>query len=485
MKLYFADKLKNTRTQAIVVPVFQDLLREDQWSSLMENYPDAKKFIKRYDFTARIGDAIVYNSTDHGVLIAILGAGRFGDPGHAARMAVKVISILQQHKCRNATVHFVIQQPVNSEYWQSFTDFMFIGDYRFDKYLNTSKRKERMGSIHLYSEEPARLPGSFLASRMVVDWSVVKARDLVNEPASEVNPDRLVHVFRRVAKDCRLGINVIRGDDLKKRGFFGIHAVGGASPYEPALIRLRYTPEKYRESVTLVGKGITFDSGGLNIKPASSMTDMKSDMAGAVVVLGVIVAAARLKLPVKIEAIVAIAENMPGSVAYKPGDIITFANNKSVEILNTDAEGRLLLADALCDAARRKPGCIIEVSTLTGSISNALGDGMAGLMGTSDALLSQLFNAGRTTCEPVWEMPLPEDYKESIKSRFADLKNSGYGKASGIKAGLFLAEFAGDIPFAHIDIAGPAYLSKTNGLYPQEGATGFGIRLLLNFLESL
>lgn len=485
MKIIFANKLKTGRTQAIIVPVFQDLLRDGQWASLMDHYPEAKKLVKRYDFKGKTGEAIVYNSSDHGVLIAFLGAGKFGAPGDAAKLAAKITSVLRQHKCRNATIHFVLKKRFKADYWQSFIDFLFIGDYRFDKYMNTSSNKERLGSVHLYCEKSAPIPEEFLSERMVVDWSVTKARDLVNDPPSETNPDHLVQAFQRVAKDCMLDISVCRGDDLKKNGYCGIHAVGAASAYKPALIRLDYTPAEYRESVTLVGKGITFDSGGLNIKPAASMADMKSDMAGAAVVLAVAEAAARLKLPVKIETLAAVAENMPGGYAYRPGDIITFQNNKSVEIVNTDAEGRLLLADALCDASQRKPGCIIEVSTLTGGIARALGEAMAGLMGTNESLMSKLLKSGQAACEPLWQMPMPGDYKESIKSRVADLKNAGYGKASGIKAGLFLAEFTGGVPFAHIDIAGTAFLSKPNGQYPQEGATGFGVRLLLDFLASL
>jgi leucyl aminopeptidase len=234
-----------------------------------------------------------------------------------------------------------------------------------------------------------------------------------------------------------------------------------------------------------VGKGITFDSGGLSLKPASAMQDMKGDMAGAAVVLGVVEAASKLQLPIRIDAFVPVAENMPGQYAFKPGDIITFNNNKTVEIINTDAEGRLMLADALIMAAQQGPDYIIELSTLTGAMANALGNAIAGVMGNNEELVSCLLTSGKNTGELLWQMPLPEEYKESIKSKVADLKNAGYGRASAIKAGLFLAEFAEGIPFAHIDMAGTAFLSKPNAFYLPEGATGFGVRLLLDCFLSL
>jgi leucyl aminopeptidase len=215
------------------------------------------------------------------------------------------------------------------------------------------------------------------------------------------------------------------------------------------------------------------------------MEEMKSDMAGAAVALAIMEAAAKSKLPVKIDAYIPVAENAVGRYAYKPGDILVFNNKKSVEITNTDAEGRLILADALIMAAGNKHDFIVEMSTLTGSIIKALGESFAGIMGNNEKLVSRLLEAARITGERLWEMPQPEDYKESIKSKIADMKNSGYGPASAIKAGLFLTEFVGDTPFAHIDIAGAAFLSKPNAIYLDEGATGFGVRLLIEMLRSL
>jgi leucyl aminopeptidase len=213
------------------------------------------------------------------------------------------------------------------------------------------------------------------------------------------------------------------------------------------------------------------------------MEEMKCDMAGAAVVLAVMKSVAMLRLPVKVIALAAAAENMPGSQAYKPGDIITYANKKTVEIVNTDAEGRLVLADALIVAARLKPDVIIEFSTLTGAIVTALGDGIAGVMCRNRKLRGELLQAADACGELLWELPLFSEYRKDIRSKVADLKNANYHGASSIKAGLFLNEFTGSVPFAHIDIAGTAFLSKPGHWLAAEGATGFGVRLLVEYLK--
>ena len=329
------------------------------------------------------------------------------------------------------------------------------------------------------------LDATELRAREAVLEEVERVRDLVNEIPARVTPDSMAAAFAESARCHGLGLETWRRQQLEENGLNGLLAVGASSCCEPALLVLTYQPASFRRSVALVGKGITFDAGGLNLKPGNSMEEMKSDMAGAAAVLGVMNAVARLKLPVRVTALAPLAENLPGRRAYKPGDIITFANGKTVEIANTDAEGRLILADALIVAARRKPEMIIELSTLTGAIVTALGDSYAGLFCRNRRLCSGLLQAAETSGEFLWEMPLPPEYRESIVSKVADLKNANYNGGSSIKAGLFLSEFAGKAPFAHIDIAGTAFLSKPNSRLAAEGATGFGVRLLVQFLQDL
>jgi leucyl aminopeptidase len=485
MKILRGQKLNLKDVEAILVPVFANA----DFSPIINNYPEAEFFIRRHGFKGKAGEEIILNSADKKKSIVIVGVGQPDCLVDTIKCANKVISVLTANKIKIAVIHFLQDLDklgVRRVFWVNFIDFLFISHYRFDAYKTNDNKPGKIEKISLYFDEPNPsnlLPHSFLKEREIVNQSVNQVRDLVNETPARVNPDYIVAEFKRAARECDLDILILREKELQEKGFNGVLAVGKASPYESALIRLSYIPDESVKSIALVGKGITFDSGGLNLKSGSGMAGMKSDMSGAAAVLAITAAAAKLKLPLIVDAFAPVAENMPGQYAYKPGDIIAFNNQKTVEIVDTDAEGRLLLADALIMAASENPDCIIELSTLTGSIAKFLGDGMAGLMGNNETLVSMLLDSGQHTGERLWHLPLLEDYKESIQSKIADLKNAGYGRASAIKAGLFLNEFTQKIPFAHIDIAGTAFLSSSNTFYAREGATGFGVRLLLDFLQ--
>ena len=485
MKILRGQKLNLKDVEAILVPVFANA----DFSPIIDSYPEAEFFIRRQGFKGKAGEEIILNSADKKKSIVIVGVGQPDCLVDTIKCANKVISVLTANKIKIAVIHFLQDLDklgARRVFWVNFIDFLFISHYRFAAYKNDENKPGKIEKISLYFDEPNPsnlLPHSFFKEREIVNQSVNQVRDLVNETPARVNPDYIVAEFERAARECDLDILILREKELQEKGFNGVLAVGKASPYESALIRLSYIPDESVRSIALVGKGITFDAGGLNLKSSSGMAGMKSDMSGAAAVLAITAAAAKLKLPLIVDAFAPVAENMPGQYAYKPGDIIAFNNRKTVEIVDTDAEGRLLLADALIMAARENPDCIIELSTLTGSIAKFLGDGMAGLMGNNETLVSMLLDSGQHTGERLWRLPLLEDYKESIQSKIADLKNAGYGQASAIKAGLFLNEFTQKIPFAHIDIAGTAFLSSSNTFYPREGATGFGVRLVLDFLQ--
>lgn len=487
MNILRGKKLNLKDVEAIIVPIFVDT----DFAPVVKRYPEAEFFIRRLGFKGKAGEEIILNSPDKKKSIVIVGVGQSDCLADTIKCSKKVISVLTANKIKRAVIHFLQDLDklrVGRVFWINFIDFLFINHYSFDAYKTNNNKQEKIDRISLYFDKPNPsnlLPHSFFKERATINQSVNRVRDLVNETPAMVNPDYLTAEFERAAQECDLDILILREKELQEMGLNGVLSVGKASPYESSLIRLSYIPDESVNSIALVGKGITFDSGGLSLKPRSGMTGMKSDMSGAAAVLGIMAAASKLKLPVIVDAFVPVAENMPGQYAYKPGDIITFSNKKTVEIVDTDAEGRLLLADALTMAAKENPDCIIELSTLTGSIANFLGDGMAGLMGNNETLASMLLDSGRHTGERLWQLPLIEDYKESIQSKIADLKNAGYGRASAIKTGLFLNEFTQKIPFAHIDIAGTAFLSKSNTFYAQEGATGFGVRLLLDFLHDL
>ena len=248
---------------------------------------------------------------------------------------------------------------------------------------------------------------------------------------------------------------------------------------------MTYKPSgKPRACVAIVGKGVTFDSGGLSLKPAKSMEWMKQDMSGAAVVLGVMKALPALAPQVEVRGYIAAAENMPGQGAQKPGDIITYRNGKTAEVLNTDAEGRLVLADALCVASEAKPDCLIDLATLTGACMVALGSSVAGILGNDQGLVDELIAHGDQTGERMWQLPLVEDYRSDIKSSVADIKNIGAGYGGTITAAMFLEAFVDDVSWAHIDIAGPAFAEKP-APYAPRGGTGFGVRALLSYLAKI
>ena len=271
---------------------------------------------------------------------------------------------------------------------------------------------------------------------------------------------------------------------LKELGMNALLSVASGSNEEPKFIILEYKGDEADATpIVLVGKGITFDSGGICIKPSDKMDEMKSDMAGGAAVMGAIMACADLGLPLNIVGLIPATENMPSGTALKPGDVFTSYSGKTIEVINTDAEGRLILADALAYASKYKPAAIIDLATLTGACVIALGEEVIGMFGTDDKLKSELEEAARETGELVWELPLWESYQEKIKSDIADYKNHGGRPAGAITAAAFLSKFVGDFPWVHLDIAGPAWTDKDK-TYTPKGASGAGVRLLVEFLRN-
>ncbi len=315
------------------------------------------------------------------------------------------------------------------------------------------------------------------------------AREIANLPGNIVYPAVLADYARQLAKECGLRCTVFAKKQLEAGGFGGLLAVGGGSAREPHLIALEYNGAgKNQKPFALVGKAITFDTGGISIKPADKMEDMKFDKCGGVAVLGILRAAAKLKLPVNLLGVIAAAENMPSATSYRPGDIVTSYKGTdkravTIEVINTDAEGRVVLGDALVYARQRDPQAIVDFATLTGACRIALGNHAAGLFGNDDALIEKIRAAGNRTGERCWPMPLWQEYRDMIKSDVADQKNTGGGIGGAITAAAFLEKYIGNIPWAHLDIIGPAWASEERA-YFNKGATGYGVRLLLDVLGS-
>jgi leucyl aminopeptidase len=364
---------------------------------------------------------------------------------------------------------------------QAAAEGLALGDYRFGRYKTNDEDQKRLTKITVLGERESKKGREAVRRAEVVADAVAWARDLVNTPAGDLPPAQLAREAQRMAKAEGLTCRVLAEAELKRRGFGGILGVGQGSVNPPRLIELEYDSGRGSRPIALTGKGIAFDSGGLSIKDAKGMETMKIDMGGAASILATMKAIARLKPKVNVVAAIPTAENMPSGSAQKPGDVITHYGGKTSEVLNTDAEGRLVLADALALLAQKRPACIIDTATLTGACMIALGTDIAGAFGNDEDLVDEVVAAGRATGEPIWPLPLYADYRRLIDSTVADVKNIGDRWGGAITAALFLAEFVGDVPWVHLDIAGPTFSEKGHDLGPK-GATGFPVRALVRFV---
>ena len=319
----------------------------------------------------------------------------------------------------------------------------------------------------------------------IITNAVYFARDLISAPANEMTPSIMAEHAMKIAKRKNVSCRVLDKGKMKVLGMNALLGVAAGSHQPPKLIILEYTGGKKGDApIVLVGKGLTFDSGGISIKPAEKMDEMKPDMSGGAAVMATIMAVADLKLPINIVGIVPATENMSGGGALKPGDILRSYSGQTIEVLNTDAEGRLILADALFYASKYKPAAIIDIATLTGGCVVALGEDVIGMLGTDDQIKKELNQAAKMTGELVWELPLWDSYSELINSDIADYKNSAGRLASPITAAAFLSKFVGGCPWVHLDIAGPAWTSKDKAYIPK-GASGVTVRLLCEYLQNI
>ncbi|UQA95910.1 leucyl aminopeptidase [Streptomyces halobius] len=313
---------------------------------------------------------------------------------------------------------------------------------------------------------------------------VNRARDLINTPSNDLDPKSFAAQAQAAAKEFGLKVEVLDEKALKKGGYGGLLGVGQGSEAPPRLVRIAYTHSKAKKTLALVGKGITYDSGGISLKPAGHNETMKCDMSGAAAVFAAVVAAARLGLEVNVTGWLALAENMPSGSATRPGDVLTMYSGKTVEVLNTDAEGRLVLADALTRALEEKPDAIVDVATLTGAMVLALGHRHFGIMANDDAFRASVHEIAEEAGEQSWPMPLPEHLRKGMDSPVADLANMGERMGGGLVAGLFLKEFVGeDVPWAHLDIAGPSFHEGSPWGYTPQGGTGSAVRTLVRLAE--
>ena len=380
-----------------------------------------------------------------------------------------------------------INQPLD-KITETVVEGALLGLYQFTHYKTVEREKIKELKEFIIVEDnddSFKIIKSAAKKAEIISDAVYFARDLVSAPGNEMTPTILAERAGEIARKKNVKLKVLDVPEMEKLGMNALLGVARGSDEPPKFIILEYNGGKKGDKViALVGKGITFDSGGISIKPSAKMDEMKMDMAGGAAVMGAIKAASDLKIPLNVVGLIPATENLPGGKAYKPGDILKSLSGKTIEITNTDAEGRLVMADVLTYADRFKPEAIVDLATLTGACIIALGDNVIGMMGTDDKLKKKVKDAAEATGEKLWELPLWEEYHELMKSDVADLKNAG-GRAGGaITAAAFLSKFAGDYPWVHLDIAGPAWLTKDKPYIPK-GASGVGVRLLVQFMRNL
>ena len=361
---------------------------------------------------------------------------------------------------------------------------VLLGAYRFSSY-RSQPRPHELERVILHAGGEVEAARAGVAFGQVSASGTILARDLVNTPPQDKRPPQLAERVAAEFEGTGVGVRILDEQALADGGYGGLLGVGQGSTAPPRLIELTWAPEEATRHVALVGKGITFDTGGISLKPSTAMETMKLDMAGAAAVAATVRAAAALQLPVKVTGLLACAENMPSGTATRVSDVLTIYGGTTVEVINTDAEGRLVLADALVHASELEPDAIIDVATLTGAAAVALGDRIGALMADDDALAEALLEAGRTAGEGFWRLPLAtEEYGEELKGDIADLKNAGWKGAGTVRAGLFLHEFVGEgIPWAHLDIASVSWTDTARG-YLAKGGTGVPVRMLLTWLRA-
>ena len=493
MRISSVSSIKErTRADVIIVPVWSDQKKP-------KIDPEAKGFetllqfpLEKGDFLGKEGETLLlYHPEGKEPRVLVLGLGDFKTalPDGLRRSYALAVKALRAKGLKKVNILFP-QNPLMAReiICRAVMEGVMLSNYAFNS-LKHDVLKESAGSeleeICFCGLKKEELP--LLKKTEILMAAVKETRDLVNGNADEVNVDALCHFAKQLEKkSAALKVTILDKKRLEKEKMGLMLAVGRGAATDPALVILEYKGDpKSKERIAFVGKGITYDTGGLNLKPTGSMETMKCDMAGAACVLGVMQALTQLKIKKNVIGVLAIAENAIGPLSYKPGDVYISRSGKTVEIANTDAEGRLVLADALSYVQETyKPSQVIDIATLTGGIVIALGEEATGLFCNNERLAELLKKAGERTHERVWQLPIYPEYKEMLKSSIADIKNSGPRKASSATAAIFLEQFIKQIPWAHLDIAGTGYLSELKPYHPTP-ATGVGVRLLIDFLENL
>ena len=468
--------------EALAVPVFAERTWGPGADWVVEQMgPWLEEWLEAVDFSGK-ADEIVSLPTDGRIPFRDLFLVGLGDEADldAVRRAGGWLGG-KAHRVTDLAVTFQMLEIDGAA--QSFAEGFLLGQYRFDKYR--SEPKPALTERVRFVGDGAEAAAGAAKTGAELAGAVALARDLVNEPAQGKSPEMMAALAGQIGDEFGIRVVVHDEDDIIRERFGGLAGVAAGAHRPARMVEFWYEPAEARAFIALVGKGIVFDSGGLSLKPPAARETMKTDMSGAASVFGAVRAIAALKLPVKVLGITPLTENMPGGGATRPGDVLTARNGKTIEVLNTDAEGRLVLADALALAAESQPDLIVDLATLTGACRIALGDKIAGSWTNDSDWQDRVIRAGASAGERIWPMPLPADYRKNIDSTIADMKNTGNNRYGGaINAALLLAEFVGDVPWVHLDIAGPARWPEDEH-YQRQGGSGFGVRTLVELAGHL
>ena len=452
-----------------------------------QNIPDAvAKIVKDAKFAGRSEETLTVLAGEPRK-VTLIGLGKQDAITHRnVRAAITTAGrTAKKHRDANIALIFPYTLPRMDDDGtaMAIADALAQSDYKYDPYITVKKDQKRI-PIHGTLIAPKADAKKLSPQARALAEAVQTVRDLGNMPSNILTPTELANRAEDVCKRVGVKCTVYGKREIVRMKMGGLIAVNRGSAEEPRFVVMEYAPRKAKKHVALVGKGITFDSGGISIKPAEKMEEMKFDMCGAAAVIGLMEAVAKLELPVKVTGIFATTDNLPSGSAYKPGEIITMMNGKTVEVVNTDAEGRMILADALHYASGLKPDHIIDYATLTGACVVALGSDAAGLFTNDDELAQKLIESGERAGERLWRLPAWDEYKDLIRSEWADMKNSGGRWGGAITAAVFLKEFVDCPSWAHLDIAGTAYAESENAREAR-GASGAGVRVTVEFLRSL
>jgi leucyl aminopeptidase len=486
--------LSSIGADTVVLGVFQDEDWEKQIQKLDKSFP--KDFLKHVmqicgddDFKAKLGQTVQVPAYDElgckKFMLWGLGKGTDYRANNTRRFVANVARRMNANMSRTSVCVFV--RGKDRKHAQAAVEGWLLGSYTFTKYKSSKDDvpKSKLQTVTIGGIELAPKEFSEVAEvgRAIAEATNM-ARDLIAEPPAYMTPTKLAQEAKRIAKSGDLECTIMDLPQMEKLGMGSFAGVARGAKEPCKFIVLEYTAPKARKTVAVVGKGITFDSGGLSLKPANSMEHMKYDMSGAAAVLGTMQVISKLQPQISVLGVIAATENMPGGGAFHPGDVLTAMNGKTIEVNNTDAEGRLILADALSYACEQKVDELIDIATLTGACVTALGRVAAGIMGSDQRLIDELIQSGDEAGEKLWQLPMYDEYKETLKSDIADLKNAGArGEAGSSSAGMFLKEFVDGKPWAHLDIAGPGWLEKEKDEL-NKGGTAFGVRTICRYILS-